>query len=1306
MIERLRELVGRLDAVMLGDRHRVRRRARTIEGALRDSSGRHAGDAAEQIARLEREVARSIDRRERRRAGVPRVTYPLELPVSERREEIAKAIAAHQVVVVCGETGSGKTTQLPKICLEMGRGVAGMIGHTQPRRIAARTVAARIAEEIGSPLGRDVGYKVRFGDKAGPDTYVKVMTDGILLAETQGDRFLDQYDTIIIDEAHERSLNIDFLLGYLRQLLPKRPELKVIVTSATIDPQRFAAHFADAASGRPAPIVEVSGRTYPVDIHYRPVAREDEEADERDMEDAILASVDELATCGPGDVLVFLSGEREIRQIAEALRKHHPPSTEVLPLYARLTAEEQMRVFRPHTGRRIVLATNVAETSLTVPGIRYVVDPGFARISRYGHRTKVQRLPIEAISRASADQRAGRCGRVAPGVCIRLYDEKDYQSRDRFTEPEILRTNLASVILQMKSLRLGEIEQFPFVEPPDARMIRDGYETLFELGAIDGVGNLTKLGAQLARLPIDPRIGRMVLAARDENCLREVLIIAAALEIQDPRERPMDKQDAADTAHRRFLHEESDFLALLNLWNFYNEQAGQLSQNKLRKACRDQFLSYVRMREWHDVHQQLHALVADMGFHESARPAAYDAVHRALLAGLLSNVGTRTETFEYQAARGTRYHIFPASGLFKKGPKWVVAAEVVETTRMYARTVAKIDAPWIERVGDHVIKRSHSDPHWSKDAGQVAAFERGSLFGLEVYARRRVHYGPIDPAKSRELFIHHGLLEAEIRGTPPAFLADNQRVLAEARKLEAKARRGDIVAEAEALFGFYDVRLPRDVYSIATLEQWLKRAGKDADQKLRMTVADVVRGGTDDVTPDRFPDSVPVAGARLNLEYRLEPGEPEDGVTMTIPIEALAQFDDARAEWLVPGLLTDKIVAMMRCLPKAQRKLLDPIPDLAGQCAASMPFGEGDLYERLSAKIREVRGVEVPRDAWQPKSIPEAYRLIVAVTDDRGKVLASGRDLAAIRQQLGPKIKATFAKVAGAGLERDGITTWDFGELPEKVERRAGSTTLVGYPAIEDKGNAVAIRVQQSAPAAAATTRGGLRRLFALECRDELAYQLRVVSDLPRLALLFSPFGKAEELKRGLIDAVVDRVFVAGRPPVRNKAGYDARVRDGWDRIAPAMREIAGIAAEILEARQALAVRLGEKMPDAWGPAVVDIREQASLLLPRDFLTRLPFERLGMVPRYFGAARLRLDKLRQSGPARDARFMAELAPHWRRWVDGLRSAAAANGDAAELDAYRWMLEEYRVSLFAQELGTAGPVSAKRLDEQWDRVAAP
>ena len=1287
---------------MLADRLRLRRRIHAAEMLRR--GGVHARNRSfeSEVEKLSQELERSVSRRRRRAENLPRPRYELDLPVVAKREDIARAIAANQVCVICGETGSGKTTQLPKICLELGRGVAGMIGHTQPRRIAARTVAARIAEELGTPLGPHpgpVGYKVRFGDKTGPDTYIKVMTDGILLAETQGDRWLEQYDTIIIDEAHERSLNIDFLLGYLRQLLPRRPELKVIITSATIDPQRFASHF--DVSGRPAPIVEVSGRTYPVEVRYRPRASDDPDDLERDQEAGILAAVDELAAMDRGDILIFLAGEREIRQTAEALRKHHPVGTEILPLFARLSAAEQMRVFQPHQNRRIVLATNVAETSLTVPGIKYVIDPGFARISRYGHRTKVQRLPIEPVSRASADQRKGRCGRVQAGVCIRLYAEDDYLARPQFTDPEILRTNLASVILQMKSLRLGDVEAFPFVEPPDSRMIKDGYETLHELGAIDDQNELTRLGAQLAKLPIDPRVGRMILEANKEGCLSEVLVIAAALSVQDPRERPMNAQDAADQAHARYKDEHSDFVWLLNLWNEYQKQGEHLSSSKLKRWCQQGFLSFMRMREWEDIHQQLHGLVADMGFHPSSRPTDYASLHRALLSGLLANIGTRAETFEYAGARGSKFHIFPGSGLFKKGPKWVAAAEIVQTTRLYARTVAKIEPEWIEALAGHLVKRSYFDAHWSKEGGQVMAFEKVQLFGVELVARRRVSYGPVEPAKAREIFIHHALVEGDTRTRMP-FLEHNLELIAEVRTLEAKARRQDILADLKAIHAFYDQRLPAEVCSIALLEKWRKQAERENPRLLYMRREDLMTRDAADVTPETFPDAVAVAGTRLNLEYVLDPGGPTDGITVTVPIEALLAVDEKRGEWLVPGLLKEKILALFRCMPKAYRKLMDPAPALAEQCAAAMKFGAGDLYEMLTSTIKQLRNVQVAREAWQPRGIPDHLRMNYLVVDERGKELARGRDLTDLKTRLAGKAKASFGKLAQSAADRDGLTTWDFGPLAERSEIDRGGIRLVAYPALIDQQTSVSLRMLDSEQAATEATHLGLRRLFMLAARDELVYHLRLITDMPQMALLYAEQGGAERLKQELTELAAERAFLsAGDGPIRDKAAFDARLSAGWKRIGPAMKEASGLLREILAARHTLVVKLSERTPPAWAATVADIRDQVARLTPKGFIAGTPYEQLKHLPRYLNAARIRLEKLQNAGLQRDARWLAELQPFWQRYV---QRAASAVQDPA-LRNYRWMLEEFRVSLFAQELGTAAPVSVKRLEEQWAKVKA-
>ncbi len=1288
---------------MLADRLRLRRRVTATDLAV-ERGKPHEGMVVELKKELERSVARRAWREEHR----PRPKLDQDLPIIARKEDIKKAIAENQVCIICGETGSGKTTQLPQICLELGRGVAGMIGHTQPRRIAARTVATRIAEELGTEVGRGpVGYKVRFGDKTGPETFIKVMTDGILLAETQNDRWLEQYDTIIIDEAHERGLNIDFLLGYLKQLLPRRPELKVIVTSATIDPERFARHF--ESGGRAAPIVEVSGRTYPVEVRYRALTGEEDNR-EWDQEQGILAAVDELAAEGSGDVLVFLAGEREIRQTAEALRKHHPAGTEILPLYARLSAAEQMRVFAPHPGRRIVLATNVAETSLTVPGIRYVVDPGFARMSRYNHRTKVQRLPIEAISRASADQRKGRCGRVAAGVCIRLYSEEDFAARDQFTEPEILRTNLASVILQMKALRLGAVEEFPFVEPPDSRMIKDGYETLHELGAIDEKGELTKLGVQLAKLPIDPRLGRMILAGAAEASLREVLIIAAALSVQDPRERPMAAAEKADIAHRQWQDENSDFVAILNLWKGYQEAGEHLSHSKLRKWCQERFLSYLRMREWEDIHQQLHGLLGDMGFHENVKPAGFDAVHRALLTGLLSNVGTRAETFEYSGGRGSKFSLFPGSGLFKKGPKWVMASEIVQTTRLYARTAAKIDPAWIELVAGHVLKRSYSDGHWSRDAGHAVAFERVTLFGIEVVAKRRVNFGNVDVKAARELFILHALVYGETKAEW-GFLKKNLKLVEEVKELEAKARRADILVDREAMYAIYEAKLPEWVCGVATMEKWRKE-DRGAEKTLEMSRGEIVKRATPEITAEKFPEYLGVAGTKLRIDYKLDPGGEDDGLTLRIPIEALIAADEHRVEWLVPGLLQEKILALFRCLPKAYRKGLEPAPALAEACARELPFGEGSLMAALSRKVEEKKGFTIPAEAWQPKGVPDHLKMLVVVMDEKGKEMAQGRDLSEIKARLSAKAKASFGKLAKSSFDRDGLKGWEFGDLQVSMEIQRGGLRLVAYPALVDQGQAVSLRLLDSKEEAAEATRAGLRRLFMLEARDELTYHLRLIPNQTALGLHYATLGGKAELERELSEMICERAFLTGRPVVRTKAEFDARLNEGWKQIGPAAKETGLLVSEILAAKQAIAMRIPDQVPPAWKAAIDDIEDHLVRLMPKGFLRTTPFEQLRQFPRYLNAVIVRLQKLENAGLAKDARWRDELVLHWRRYTDVANQLAATVSSGGvkpdarrvpEIAAYRWMLEEFRVSLFAQELGTAMPVSAKRLEEQWGKV---
>ncbi len=952
-----------------------------------------SGDA-QALIDLALRIARSEERAAARRAALPVPGFPPELPITARLDEIRSLVERHQVVVLCGETGSGKSTQLPKICLALGRGVYGRIGHTQPRRIAARSLANRIASELGQGLGQSVGYKVRFHDQVGEHSQVKLMTDGILLAEIQQDRFLSEYDTLIIDEAHERSLNIDFLLGYLKQLLPRRPDLKLIITSATIDPERFSRHFDGA------PIIEVSGRTYPVEVHYRPPA--DEAGTERDdpLQRAIVDAVDELSRISRGDILVFLSGEREIRETAETLRKHRLQATEVLPLYARLGTGEQARIFQPAGQRRIVLATNVAETSLTVPGIRYVIDAGYARISRYSHRSKIQRLPVERISRASAEQRKGRCGRVAAGVCLRLYAEDDFAGRPQFTEPEILRTNLAAVILQMKVLGFGDIEDFPFLEPPDSLQIKDGYRVLEELGAVDGLRQVTQIGRKLARLPVDPRVGRMLLEAAHTHCLRELLVIAAALSVQDPRDRPLDKQQAADEAHAEFKDEDSDFLGYLKLWHYLEEQRRHLSARKFRELCRARFLSWTRVQEWHDIHRQLRTQLHEMGYRDNEVDPGYETIHKALLSGLLSHIGFRPEgrDHEYLGARNSRFAIFPGSGLFEKKPKWVAAAELVETTRLYARTLARIQPEWVEALAGHLVKRSYSEPHWQGRRGQVGAYEKVTLYGLTLVARRRVNYGPIDPVLARELFIRQGLVDGDFETRAP-FWRHNRELVAEVQALEAKSRRRDLLVDDEAIYAFYDKRVPDGIYSKPLFEQWLRQATRGQPRFLHLRLSDLLRRPVDELSGAAFPDELDLDGMRLPLEYHFAPGEEADGVTLVVPAAVLRQVTPGRADWLVPGLLREKVIALIKSLPKVLRRHFVPVPDYADQCLAALAPSDTPLIQALGAELKRRSGVHVPEDAWDPGVLPPHLRLRVRVIDAAGATLGAGRDLPQLRSR-------------------------------------------------------------------------------------------------------------------------------------------------------------------------------------------------------------------------------------------------------------------------------------------------------------------
>ncbi|MDA8107090.1 MAG: ATP-dependent RNA helicase HrpA [Betaproteobacteria bacterium] len=1243
----------------------------------------------------------TVSPRAARLAGLPPIAFDPALPINGKREEIRAAIERHQVVIVCGETGSGKTTQLPKILLEMGRGAAGYIGHTQPRRIAARSVAARLAEELRVEPGSAVGYKVRFQDQVRPDSLIKLMTDGILLAETQSDPALRQYEALVIDEAHERSLNIDFLLGYLKRLLPARPELKLVITSATIDAERFARHYGGA------PVIEVSGRLYPVEVRYRPVAGDKEDTTREEEEQALAAAVDEACREGPGDVLVFLPGEREIRDAAEVLRKHHPAAAgarEIVPLYGRLSAAEQDRVFRPGAARRIVLATNVAETSLTVPRIRYVIDAGLARVKRYSYRNKVEQLRVENISQAAAKQRAGRCGRVANGVCIRLYTEEDHAARAAFTDPEILRASLAAVILRAKSLNLGPVEEFPFLDAPAPRAIADGYALLAELGAVDERNDLTDIGRELARLPLDPRVARMLVAARAEGCLEQVLVIAAALSVQDPRERPLERQAAADERHARFADERSDFLAFLKLWQFFGaELEHKKSNRKLAQDCREQFLSVAHMREWRDIHGQLHATVAELGWKGSsadpAKPEGYRAIHRALLAGLLGNVGMRDEAqASYGGARGIKFWVHPGSGVRRPG-KWIVAGELVETTRLYARHVATVEPQWVEELGAHLLKRHREHPHWEKSRAQVVALERGTLYGLPVYANRRVHYGPLDPQGAREIFLRAALVEGEFETGAP-FFAHNRALLRDIEKLEHKARRPDILVDDELIYAFYDARVPQSVHNGADFEKWRKEAERAAPRLLFLEREDLMRHEAAGITTANFPPGLRVGPNELRLDYRFEPGSAHDGVTLTVPVALLNQVPAARCEWLVPGLLPEKVRALAKAMPQRLRHKLGPLDELARAFAAATPPADVPLAQALARYVRAELDLEVPADAFRPDSAPPHLHMNFRVVDEHGRQLGMGRDLAELKRTLAPKTEAILQSEAPAHLGREAgerHTAWDFGDLPEITEIRRDGQTLLGYPALVDCGDAVTPQVFDSPERAGELHRAGVRRLLAIAFRERLRDIEKQVARDHALSVKFAQLARGVELKDEVVSAALERAFLADSLPT-TQADFSRRVEEGRSRLSLIAQEIARTAAAILAEHAEVQKRLPAAAKVS-AHAAADVAQQCARLLHARFLSQTPWPRLQHLARYLRAAARRLDKL-HADPVRDARLAAELAPLQAAWQRDFAARANLGEVPPELEQFGWLLEELRVSLFAQELKTPVPVSAKRLAKLW------
>lgn len=1280
---------------MIADRHAFRRQLDKLRALA--AAGKPADGPLQQ---LKIAMARSAGLLKQRLERLPVPTYPEDLPVSGRREDIAAAIAANQVVIVCGETGSGKTTQLPKICLELRRGAAGLIGHTQPRRIAARTVASRISQELKSPLGQVVGYKVRFSDHTSADSYIKLMTDGILLAETQNDRFLTAYDTIIIDEAHERSLNIDFLLGYLKQILPKRPDLKVIVTSATIDAERFSQHFDGA------PVIEVSGRLYPVEMRYRPLhqrknvdGKADEEVSEANIEEAILDAVDEVSRTGSGDILIFLPGEREIRDTAEALRKHHPAGSEILPLFARLSAAEQERVFKPGGARRIVLATNVAETSLTVPGIRYVIDPGYARLLRYSYRSKVERLQVEKISQASANQRAGRCGRVMSGVCVRLYAEEDFNARPAFTDPEIRRSNLAAVILRMKALGLAEIEDFPFLEPPDSRAIADGFKLLEELGAVDAQHALTETGRQLAKFPIDPRIGRMILAAKAENCLTEVLIIASALSVADPRDRPMDRQQAADDKHRQFQDDNSDFIAYIKLWAFYDEMLKHKKSNrKLLDLCREHFLSATRLREWREIHGQLHAQVVEIGLRPNQTPASYEEIHRALLAGLLGNLGVKTESPEYAGAREIKFMLFPGSVIFKKAPKWVMAAELTETTKLYARCAAKIEPEWVEKVAADLLRRHYFDPHWEKTTAQVAAYERVSLYGLTLVPRRRVHYGTINPTESRDIFIKGALVAGEFNTRSP-FFEHNRKLVAEVEELEHKSRRQDVLVDEERIYAFYDARIPAGIHNGADFDKWRREAEAKDKRLLYMSRDDLMRHGADAVTVELFPETLSVGETACRLAYRFEPGHPLDGVTLTVQLHLLNQMDARRYDWLVPGMIREKLTVLVKSLPKRLRSACVPVPDFVTAALEEMPPGQGLLTESLAAFLRKRTGQEIPPDTWKEADLPLHLRMNFKVVDETGAEMASGRDLAALKEQLGQAARLTFASAPELDIEKEGLTNWDFGDLPEKIAFNRHGQSLIGYPALEDDDDSASVRLFDTPEAAEAAMRAGVRRLLRLALNPQMKQLEKSLPGFTQTAILLRAVANPDDLKEDLLTAITDRAFIGDDELPRTTKEFATQKDRARARLAAVSDGACRILATIAADYQAIQARLAAKPP---GNVAADIREQLANLVYKGFLSATPWEQLQHLPRYLKATVRRLEKL-SGAVERDAKWTAAVRELWQDYQKRLEKHRKEGISDPELGKFRWMIEELRVSMFAQELKTPYPVSVKRLQKAWEVV---
>lgn len=1275
-----------LDDCLLKDRFTFIKR---INGAKRIADKTKQQAALDTIAQA---MAISLQTRQMRANTPLKIEYPPQLPVSQKRDDIFRALSENQVIIVAGETGSGKTTQLPKICLELGLGIKGLIGHTQPRRIAARAVASRLSEELGCQIGQAVGYQVRFSDHSAPQSRVKLMTDGILLAEIAHDKYLNKYDCIIIDEAHERSLNIDFILGYLKQLLPKRPDLKVIITSATIDPQRFSSHFNNA------PIISVSGRTYPVEVRYRPVLDEENDG-ERDLQQAIFDAVDELIREAPGDILIFMSGEREIRDLAQALNKRELRDTEILPLYARLAAHEQNRVFQSHIGRRIVLATNVAETSLTVPGIKYVIDPGLARISRYSHRTKVQRLPIEPISQASANQRKGRCGRVSDGICIRLYSQEDFANRSEFTDPEIARTNLASVILHMLWLGLGEISTFPFVEAPDNRHINDGVKLLEELGAVKQVGTsrpqLTAIGKVLAQLPIDPRLARMVVEANKQGALAEVMVIVAALSIQDPRERPNDKQQAADEKHRRFADQHSDFATFINLWRYLKEQQKAQSSNQFRQMCKKEFLNYLRVREWQDLHSQIRQVVQELGYTINQQPASAISLHTSLLAGLLSHIGNKEpEKNEYLGARNRHFHLFPTSSLFKNQPKWLMAAELIETSRLWGTIAAKIEPEWVEPLAEHLLKRSYSEPHWREKMAAVFAFEKVTLYGLTLVAKRAVNYGAIDAPLSREIFIRSALIEGQWRSSH-SFLKLNRQLLEEVQELEHKSRRKDLLISDDQLFDFYDQRIDHSVVSGRHFDDWWKTASKLEPDLLNFEKNMLFATDADHITEHDHPNFWQQGQFKLKLQYQFDPGHTRDGVTVVIPVAILNQIAPQGFDWQIPALRHELVVALIKSLPKPLRRHFVPAPNYASAFLARVPAQQEPLLDALEKTFKQMSGVTIAREDWQLSQLPDHLKMRFLVVDERQKPLKEGNSLHELKSELKPQIQQALSLVADDDIERGGLKSWNFGNLEPVFEQKRAGWTMKAFPALVDEKNSVAIKLFETEDEQKQMMQQGLRRLLLLNIPSPIKYLHENLPNKSKLGLYFATYGNVSDVIDDCIACAIDKLITAHGGLAWDEQQFQQLRALVEAELGDTVLKIAKQVEQILTLSFSINKKLKGRVDFTLAFAMSDIKAQLDALIFKGFVAKSGWQRLADIERYLNAIERRLEKL-PIDPNRDRLHMLKIDAATEQYKHLLARIPKGRMVPDEVIAIRWMIEELRVSFFAQQLGTAHPISDKRI----------